>query len=64
MFEKILFNQIKMNDINENNNSINIINSSLNNKIQIKTPLGNNSIPSKKNITNEILYFSINHDSR
>lgn len=53
-----------MNEINENDNSINIINSSLNNKIQINTPLGKNSIPSHKNITNEILYFSINHDSR
>ena len=53
-----------MNEIDENNNSINIINSSFNNKIQINTPLGNNSIPSQKKIANEILYFSINHDSR
>jgi hypothetical protein len=54
-----------MNEINENNNSINLINSTINNNKQlINTPLGNNSIPSQKNISNEILYFSINQDSK
>ena len=53
-----------MNEINEGNNEINYFNSSLNNKAFINTPLGSNSISLKKNISDEILYFSINQDSK
>ena len=47
-----------MNEINQiNNNSINVINMSNKNESLKSTPLGNNS-------SNEILYFSINQDSK
>ena len=53
-----------MNEINEKNEENNIINSSLNNKHFINTPIGNESISSNNNIQNEILYFSVNQDSK
>ena len=44
-------------------NSINL-SSNINNKKFINTPIGIRSNSSINNISNEILYFSINHDSR
>ena len=53
-----------MNEIKENIKENNIINSSINNKYFINTPIGNKSISSNNNLQNELLYFSINQDSK
>ena len=45
-----------MKEAYENNNTIN--------KQYISTPMGNKSNSSINNISNEILYFSINQDSK
>ncbi len=50
-----------MNEINDNNNEINLNNTSIN-KNFINTPLGHKS--NKKDLSNEILYFSVNQDSK
>ena len=51
-----------MNEINDNN-EINFNNFSFN-KDFINTPKNGNPISSKKDLSNEILYFSINQDSK
>ncbi len=52
-----------MKDVDENNNTI-YFSSNSNIKQYINTPIGNKSHSSINNISNEILYFSINQDSK
>lgn len=51
-----------MKEINDNN-EYNLNNSSFN-KDFINTPISSNPISSKKDLSNEILYFSVNQDSK